>query len=77
MFSRNGLAIVVDNFGELKYIHGSGPTSDYLALDASFKNPAIASESKGLKATISANATWNGQTMERTELIPQTVGPSF
>ncbi|KAF8918992.1 hypothetical protein CPB85DRAFT_1430143 [Mucidula mucida] len=54
------------------YIHGSGPTSDYLALDASFKNPAIASESKGLKATISANATWNGQTMERTELIPQT-----
>ncbi|KAF9019030.1 carbohydrate-binding module family 1 protein [Hymenopellis radicata] len=54
------------------YIHGSGPTSDYLALDPSFKNPAITSESKGLKVTISANATWNGQTMERTELIPQT-----
>lgn len=53
------------------YIHGSGPPSDYLALSPSYKNPAITRESKGLKLSISPNATWNSQ-MERTELIPQT-----
>ncbi|KAF8600291.1 hypothetical protein BDV93DRAFT_447816 [Ceratobasidium sp. AG-I] len=53
------------------YIHGSGPPSDYLALSSSYKNPAITRESKGLKMSISPNATWNSQ-MERIELIPQT-----
>ncbi|KAK7681547.1 hypothetical protein QCA50_015279 [Cerrena zonata] len=53
------------------YIHGSQPTSHYLALDPSYKNPAMASETHGLKATIDSGATWNSQ-MERTELIPQT-----
>ncbi|KAB5588559.1 hypothetical protein CTheo_8001 [Ceratobasidium theobromae] len=60
------------------YIHGSkargprsGPPSDYLALSPSYKNPAITRESKGLRLSISPNATWNSQ-MERTELIPQT-----
>ncbi|CAE6445104.1 unnamed protein product [Rhizoctonia solani] len=52
------------------YIHGSGPPSDYLALSPSYKNPAITRESKGLKLSISPNATWNSQ-MERTELIPE------
>ncbi|KIY71067.1 glycoside hydrolase family 131 protein [Cylindrobasidium torrendii FP15055 ss-10] len=53
------------------YIHGSGPTSDYLALDASYKNPAVTSEAQGLKMSISSTATWNSD-MERAELIPQT-----
>ncbi|KAG8739400.1 hypothetical protein FRC10_005666 [Ceratobasidium sp. 414] len=43
------------------YIHGSGPPSDYLALSPSYKNPAITRESKGLKMSISPNATWNSQ----------------
>ncbi|KAF8918991.1 hypothetical protein CPB85DRAFT_1430142 [Mucidula mucida] len=58
------------------YIHGDGATSEYLALDASYKNPAL-SESTGLKLTINSGAVWNGQTMERTELIPQTVERRF
>ncbi|THH20111.1 hypothetical protein EW146_g1190 [Bondarzewia mesenterica] len=53
------------------YIHGSEPTSHYLALDPSYKNPADTSETNGLRATIDSTATWNSQ-MERTELIPQT-----
>ncbi|TDL23265.1 hypothetical protein BD410DRAFT_827940 [Rickenella mellea] len=53
------------------YIHGAQPTSHYLSLGSSFKNPAIKSESKGLKLTIDSTATWNSN-MERTELIPQT-----
>lgn len=53
------------------YIHGSGPTSDYLALDAAFQNPAVTSEAHGLKMSISSTATWNSD-MERAELIPQT-----
>ncbi|KAK7469296.1 hypothetical protein VKT23_003780 [Stygiomarasmius scandens] len=53
------------------YIHGTDPTSDYLALSPSFKNPAMSSEKNGLKVTLSSTATWNSQ-MERVELIPQT-----
>lgn len=53
------------------YIHGSQPTSHYLALDPSFKNPADTSEVNGLRMTIDSTATWNSQ-MERVELIPQT-----
>ncbi|THH23170.1 hypothetical protein EUX98_g8009 [Antrodiella citrinella] len=53
------------------YIHGTGPTSDYLALDPSYKNPADTAETNGLRVTIDSTATWNSQ-MERTELIPQT-----
>ncbi|KAG6840981.1 hypothetical protein C0991_002871 [Blastosporella zonata] len=54
------------------YIHGSQPTSHYLALDPSYKNPADTAETHGIKMTIDNTANWNGQTMERTELIPQT-----
>ncbi|KAI0322352.1 carbohydrate-binding module family 1 protein [Amylostereum chailletii] len=53
------------------YIHGSGPTSEYLALDPSFKNPA-STEKNGLRVMIDESSLWSGQTMERTELIPQT-----
>ncbi|KIY72617.1 glycoside hydrolase family 131 protein [Cylindrobasidium torrendii FP15055 ss-10] len=53
------------------YIHGDGPTSDYLALDPAYKNPAVETEAHGLKLTISSNATWRTD-MERAELIPQT-----
>ncbi|TFK40831.1 hypothetical protein BDQ12DRAFT_770919 [Crucibulum laeve] len=53
------------------YIHGTQPTSHYLALSPSYKNPAITKENNGLKMTIDSTATWNSQ-MERAELIPQT-----
>ncbi|TFY75875.1 hypothetical protein EWM64_g8139, partial [Hericium alpestre] len=53
------------------YIHGTGPTSDYLALDPSYKNPADTAETNGLRLTLDSTATWNSQ-MERVELIPQT-----
>ncbi|KAL4246639.1 Carbohydrate-binding module family 1 protein [Abortiporus biennis] len=53
------------------YIHGSQPTSHYLALDPSYKNPADTAETHGIKMTIDTGATWNSQ-MERAELIPQT-----
>ncbi|KAH0586244.1 hypothetical protein H2248_007496 [Termitomyces sp. 'cryptogamus'] len=54
------------------YIHGSQATSHYLALDPSYKNPVDTAESHGLKLTIDSTSNWNGQTMERSELIPQT-----
>ncbi|KAI0350361.1 hypothetical protein OH77DRAFT_1082565 [Trametes cingulata] len=53
------------------YIHGSQPTSHYLALDPAYKNPADTSEVHGLRVTIDSTATWNSN-MERAELIPQT-----
>ncbi|KAL0961407.1 hypothetical protein HGRIS_006356 [Hohenbuehelia grisea] len=53
------------------YIHGSAATSKYLAVDPSYKNPA-SSEARGLKLTIDSTSSWNGQSMARTELIPQT-----
>ncbi|KAI0775527.1 hypothetical protein BD413DRAFT_277411 [Trametes elegans] len=53
------------------YIHGSQPTSHYLALDPAFKNPADTAETHGLRVTIDSTATWNSN-MERAELIPQT-----
>ncbi|KAF8645117.1 hypothetical protein AX16_007946 [Volvariella volvacea WC 439] len=53
------------------YIHGSGPTSHYLDVSPSYKNPAHTSEQRGLKVTIDSTATWNSN-MERAELIPQT-----
>ncbi|KAF8173685.1 hypothetical protein BJ912DRAFT_70457 [Pholiota molesta] len=54
------------------YIHGSGATSEYLGLSPSFKNPADTTDAQGLRTTIDGTAFWNGQTMERTEVIPQT-----
>ncbi|EJC98099.1 uncharacterized protein FOMMEDRAFT_97385 [Fomitiporia mediterranea MF3/22] len=54
------------------YIHGSGATTEYLELSPSFKNPADTSDAQGIKITIDGTAFWNGQTMERSEIIPQT-----
>ncbi|EIN05271.1 hypothetical protein PUNSTDRAFT_75168 [Punctularia strigosozonata HHB-11173 SS5] len=54
------------------YIHGPGATSEYLAVSADYKNPADTSEAQGIKTTIDGTSFWNGQTMERTEIIPQT-----
>ncbi|KAL5364453.1 hypothetical protein BJX96DRAFT_187795 [Aspergillus floccosus] len=54
------------------YIHGSGATSDYLALSPEYKNPADEAEAKGIRITIDSTSSWNGQTMMRSELIPQT-----
>ena len=47
-----------------QYIHGSQPTSHYLALDPAFKNPADTTETHGLRMTIDSTATWNSN-MER------------
>ncbi|OSS45409.1 hypothetical protein B5807_10254 [Epicoccum nigrum] len=54
------------------YIHGSGAISKYVNLDTSFKNPADSASKQGVKITIDETAKWNGQSMLRTELIPQT-----
>ncbi|PYI34968.1 hypothetical protein BP00DRAFT_335582 [Aspergillus indologenus CBS 114.80] len=54
------------------YIHGTGNTSDYLGLSTDFKNPADTSDSQGLRISIDGTSYWEGQTMERSELIPQT-----
>ncbi|KAI6864260.1 glycoside hydrolase family 131 protein [Hortaea werneckii] len=53
------------------YIHGDGPTSDYVNVGSDYKNPAD-SNSNGIQVTIDDTATWNGDSMLRTELIPQT-----
>ncbi|KIJ48066.1 carbohydrate-binding module family 1 protein [Sphaerobolus stellatus SS14] len=54
------------------YIHGSAATSEYIGMSSSFKNPADTTDAQGIKLTIDGTAFWNGQTMERTEIIPQT-----
>ena len=54
------------------YIHGPGSVTDYVNLDAKFKNPADTASKQGAKITIDDTSKWNGQTMLRTELIPQT-----
>ncbi|GFF54194.1 hypothetical protein IFM46972_09964 [Aspergillus udagawae] len=54
------------------YIHGSGKTTEYLGLSPDFKNPADTSDAQGVRITIDGTSFWNGQNMERSELIPQT-----
>ncbi|GAB1735270.1 hypothetical protein NU219Hw_g2911t1 [Hortaea werneckii] len=53
------------------YIHGDGATSDYVNVGSDYKNPADSS-SNGIQVTIDETSTWNGDSMLRTELIPQT-----
>ncbi|PLB38857.1 glycoside hydrolase family 131 protein [Aspergillus candidus] len=53
------------------YIHGSEKTNHYLEVSPDLKNPA-SKDGKGIRMTIDETASWNGQTMMRTELIPQT-----
>lgn len=54
------------------YIHGSSPIDSYVNLSPEYTNPADSSSTKGLQITIDSSSHWNGQTMLRTELIPQT-----
>jgi len=54
------------------YIHGSGAVSKYVELSAEFKNPNDTASKQGAKLTLDSTSFWNGQTMRRTELIPQT-----
>lgn len=54
------------------YIHGSGVVTDYVNLSSDYKNPADSGSKQGVKITLDSTAYWNGQTMRRTELIPQT-----
>ncbi|KAI3398739.1 hypothetical protein diail_8606 [Diaporthe ilicicola] len=54
------------------YIHGSGAVTEYVNLSPSYKNPADTTSKQGAKISLTSTAYWNGQTMRRTELIPQT-----
>ncbi|OHE93275.1 hypothetical protein CORC01_11418 [Colletotrichum orchidophilum] len=54
------------------YIHGSGATTEYVNLSEDFKNPADTGSKQGVKISLTSTSFWNGQTMRRTELIPQT-----
>lgn len=54
------------------YIHGSSAVTSYVNLSPDFKNPADTGSKQGVKITLDSSAYWNGQTMRRTELIPQT-----
>ncbi|KAI1291411.1 carbohydrate-binding module family 1 protein [Xylaria venustula] len=54
------------------YIHGDGDVTEYVNLSSDYKNPADTGSNQGVKITLDSTAYWNGQTMRRTELIPQT-----
>jgi len=54
------------------YIHGSETVTSYVNLSPSYKNPADSGSTQGAKITLDSTSYWNGQTMRRTELIPQT-----
>ncbi|CAK7228007.1 hypothetical protein SBRCBS47491_006758 [Sporothrix bragantina] len=54
------------------YIHGSATVDKYIALSPSYKNPNDTVSKQGAKFTLDSTSFWNGQTMRRTELIPQT-----
>ena len=54
------------------YIHGSSDVTAYVNLSPDYKNPADTGSTQGAKITLDDTAYWNGQTMRRTELIPQT-----
>ncbi|RDW91283.1 hypothetical protein BP5796_02448 [Coleophoma crateriformis] len=54
------------------YIHGDSNITSYVNLDSTYKNPADSGSTQGVKITLDSTAYWEGQTMRRTELIPQT-----
>lgn len=57
------------------YIHGSGDTSSYLDVSPDYQNPnSTLDEAQGVRITIDDTSSWNGQTMMRSELIPQVEG---
>lgn len=54
------------------YIHGSGTVNRYINLSPDYKNPNDTVSKQGARFTLDSTAYWNGQTMRRIELIPQT-----
>lgn len=54
------------------YIHGDGSADSYVKLDSEYKNPADTGSKQGIQVTNDKTSSWNGQSMLRTELIPQT-----
>jgi hypothetical protein len=54
------------------YIHGSAAVASYVNLSPSYKNPNDSASQQGARLTLDSTSFWNGQTMRRTELIPQT-----
>ncbi|QRV73135.1 glycoside hydrolase family 131 protein [Ceratobasidium sp. AG-Ba] len=52
-------------------LHGEKASSWY-TLGSQYKNPATTTAKQGVKVKITANSIWNGGTMLRSELIPQT-----
>lgn len=54
------------------YIHGTDNVTEYVNLSSDYKNPADSASTQGAKISLTDTAYWNGQTMRRTELIPQT-----
>ena len=52
--------------------HGSENVTSYVNLSPSYKNPADSGSTQGAKINLDKTSYWNGQTMRRTELIPQT-----
>jgi len=52
--------------------HGPSAVTSYINLSPSYKNPADSGSTQGAKFTLDSTSFWNGQTMRRTELIPQT-----
>ncbi|KAL5636488.1 hypothetical protein ACGC1H_000446 [Rhizoctonia solani] len=52
-------------------LHGEKASAWY-TLGSQYKNPATTTAKQGVKVKISANSIWNGGTMLRSELIPQT-----
>lgn len=54
------------------YIHGASAVAAYVTLSPAYKNPADTASVQGARITLDATAYWNGQTMRRTELVPQT-----
>ncbi|KAH6713160.1 carbohydrate-binding module family 1 protein [Leptodontidium sp. MPI-SDFR-AT-0119] len=54
------------------FLHGPSAVTSYINLSPSYKNPADSGSTQGAKFTLDSTSFWNGQTMRRTELIPQT-----
>ncbi|KAG8695245.1 hypothetical protein FRC09_009281 [Ceratobasidium sp. 395] len=57
------------------YIYGNQhgeKASSWYTLGSQYKNPATTGQKQGVKVKITGNSVWNGGTMLRSELIPQT-----
>jgi len=63
------------------YIYGTkfnnATASHYLDLSSSYKNPADTVATKGVRVMIDGTSFWNGQTMERTEMIPNLASSNY